>query len=77
MESGGRHCFGVVRPSFRPSIRRSEFRFRASSLQLLTGIQRKFMGIINIKRRCAYCRLDRVRPFDLELWPLISYAVCI
>jgi hypothetical protein len=35
MESEGGYCFGVVRPSIRPS----EFRFRSSSLQLLAGIQ--------------------------------------
>jgi hypothetical protein len=42
MESGGGYSFGIVRPS--------EFRFRSSSLQQLAGIQRNFMGIINIKR---------------------------
>jgi hypothetical protein len=35
------------------------------------------MGIINIKRRCAYRRPVPVRPFNSELWLLISYAVCI
>ncbi|XP_060596966.1 uncharacterized protein LOC132750909 [Ruditapes philippinarum] len=73
IESGGGYSFGVVRPSIRPS----EFRFRSSSLQLLAGIQRNFMRIINIKRRCAYRRLVPVRPFNSELWPLISYVVCI
>jgi hypothetical protein len=67
METGGDKAFGVVRPSIRPS----EFRLRASSLQLLAGIQRNFMGTINTKKRLAYRRLVQVRPFNTELWPLI------
>jgi hypothetical protein len=65
------------RPSFRPPIRPSEFRFRSSSLHLLAGIQRNFMGTFNTKRICAYRRLVPVRHFNSELWPLISYAVSI
>jgi hypothetical protein len=35
------------------------------------------IGIINIKRRWAYHQLVSVRLFYSELWPLISYALCI
>jgi hypothetical protein len=47
------------------------------SLLLLAGIQLNFMGTFNSKRRCAYCRLFPVRLYNSELWPLITYAVCI
>jgi hypothetical protein len=61
----------------RPFVLPSKFRFRTSSLQLLAGILRNFMGIISIKRRWAYCWLVPVRHFNSELEPLINYAVCI
>ncbi|XP_060561263.1 DNA-directed RNA polymerases I and III subunit RPAC1-like [Ruditapes philippinarum] len=67
----------IILPPVRPSVHPSEFRFRASSQQLLAGIQGNFMGIINIKRRCAYRCLVPVIPFNSELWPLISFALCI
>jgi hypothetical protein len=77
-EIGMGYCFGVVRPSVLPSIHLSvRISFRASSLQLLAEIQRNFMGIINIKRRCAYRRLVPVKLFNSKLWPLISYALCV
>jgi hypothetical protein len=56
---------------------KSKNRFQSSSLHLLAGIQQNFMGIINIKRKCAYRRLVPVRPFNSELWPLISNVVWI
>jgi hypothetical protein len=55
----------------------SEFRFSAISLQLLARIQRNLMGTINTKSRYANRRLVLVIPFNTELWPLISNAVCI
>jgi hypothetical protein len=58
-------------------IEQNNNRFRASSLQLLTGIPRNFMGTFNTKRRCAYHCLVPLRLFNTELWPLISSAVCI
>jgi hypothetical protein len=78
---GRGNYFGVVPPSFRQFVRPStlllEFRFRAISLQLLSGIQRNFMGTYNTKRNCAFRRLVPVRPFNTELWPSITYADCI
>jgi hypothetical protein len=69
MESGGGYSFGVVSPSFRPSIRPSEFCFRSSSLQLLAGIQRNFMGIINIKKNAHIVGLFRSDPLTQSYGP--------
>jgi hypothetical protein len=49
MESLEGHCFDVVQASVRTSL----FRFRASSLQLLAGIQLNFIGT-SITRRDAH-----------------------
>jgi hypothetical protein len=55
-----------VRQSFHPSV-------RASSLQLLSGIQQNFMGTINTKRSCAYHGLVPVGLLNTELWPFIMH----
>jgi hypothetical protein len=55
----------------------SNNRFRATSLQLLAGIQRNFIGTIITKTRWAFCRLVSVRPFNKGFWLLISYGVRI
>jgi hypothetical protein len=51
----------------------SNNRFRAISLQLQAGIQWNLMETINSKRRWAYPCLVPVRPFNTDLWPMISY----
>ena len=58
------------------SIRLSEFSFRAISKQLLTKFQGNFVKRFNTDR-CAYHFHVWIRPFNLELCPLISYALCI
>jgi hypothetical protein len=72
----GLYLFGVVHPSLliHPSVCSN---FRASSLQLLAGIQQNFMGMINTKMRCAYCRLVQVRPCNTKSygpWLGLQYA---
>jgi hypothetical protein len=59
-----------------PSFRLSEFLFRASSLQLLAGIQRNFMGIINMKRRWAPVGLFQSDTLTQSYgpWLIMQYA---
>jgi hypothetical protein len=66
----------VLALSVLPIVRPSEFHFRTSSLQLMAGIQRNFMGIINIKRRCAYVGLFRSNTFTQSYgpWLVMQYA---